>query len=131
VAEVEYLRELDNTNICEAYDDVVKALKHCSLTKNVSENYAIQRELLSELALVLGILLKVKDEKEIKAKIKQTKGSDSSIFEYAICNINDKRGVTVTLKSTIIDVNGFPFDIFEGDNVNDVVKRTLFHSSGT
>jgi len=129
VEEVEALSAFSNDAICEVYQDVVFALEDASATRLISENHAVEKELLSELALVLEIVPQIREEKEIYATLKQHKGNTLSIFKYAIIREGDKLGVEVSLDSAIIDVAGFPFEIFVGDNVNSVVKRVV--SGGT
>ena len=96
-----------------------------ALTKKVDESFAVKKELLSELALVIGMLPRISDTKELYAAIKQAKGNNDSLFTYDPINENGRLGVNVSIKSEIIDVSGFPFRIFCGDNVNDVVERTI------
>jgi len=121
--EIGELQSQSNELICSKYEDVINSLKYAALTKTVDESFAVKKELLSELALVLEILPKVSNEKEIYSTIKQSKGSSRSLFDYRLINNNDKSGVEVSLHSTIIDVSGMPFQIFIGQNVNAVVNE--------
>lgn len=94
------------------------------------ESFAVKKELLSELALILGILPQVSTEKELLSCIKQAKGSAESLFDYRIINDSKRLGVEISLKSEIIDVDGFPFKAFVGDNVNILIdERIQSHSS--
>lgn len=111
--------------ICEHYGDILRSLKYIALTEKVDESFAVKKELLSELALVLGILPKKANVKELLAAIKQAKGSSVSLFNYEIIEENNVRGVNVSLKSSILEVSGFPFKIFCGQNVNDIVDLTI------
>lgn len=81
--------------------------------------------LLSELALILGVLPKISTEKEISSCIKQSKGSVDSLFNYKIIKDNERLGVEVSLKSEIIDVAGFPFKAFIGENVNRLIDEKI------
>lgn len=119
--EVSGLQEKDNEEIAVYYADLLRALRYASLDKNVDESFAVKKELLSELALVLGILNEASSEKEIFASIKQAKSNVQSLFSYRIIQENERKGVEVSLKSQIIDVEGFPFKAFVGDNVNQIV----------
>lgn len=123
--EVSNLEEKTDEQICEQYSDHVRALKYAALDKTVDESFVVKRELLSELALVLGILHETSSEKELLANIKRTKGSTESLFAYRIINENNRMGVEIALKSQIIDVNGFPFKAFVGDNVNQIIDTTV------
>ena len=82
--EVSQLVEKTDEQICERYADLIRSLKFAALDKTVDESFAVKKELLSELALVLGILHKVSTEKELLSNIKQTKGSAETLFDYSI-----------------------------------------------
>lgn len=123
--EVSGLQEKGNNETVAQYADLIRALEYASLDKNVDESFAVKKELLSELALVLGILKEVTSEKEISAAIKLAKSNAQSLFEYRIIQENDRKGVEVSLKSQIIDVEGFPLKAFIEDNVNQIVDRHI------
>ena len=125
VEETSNLQDQSEAYIREKYGDIIRALEFVALTKKVDESFAVKKELLSELALVIGMLPRISDTKELYAAIKQAKGNNDSLFAYDPINENGRLGVNVSIKSEIIDVSGFPFRIFCGDNVNDVVERTI------
>lgn len=122
VEEISYLIDKDKNDIEEDYKDIVDALKYIASTEEIDESFAIKKELLSELALVLGMLTSKTSEKEIYAAIKQAKNDGISMFEYKIFAENEKIGVEVDLHSNIIAVSGFPFKIYKGQNVNELVE---------
>ena len=66
--------------IYEHFSDITRSLQFAALEKNVDESFAVKKELLSELALILGILPEVSTEKEILSCIKQSKGSVDSLL---------------------------------------------------
>lgn len=123
--EVSYWEEKSNDQIYEHFSDIVRSLKFAALDKTVDESFAVKKELLSELALILGILPRMSTEKELLACVKQSKGSAETLFEYKIINENKRLGVEVSLKSEIIDVDGFPFKTFVGDNVNRLIDEKV------
>ena len=125
VEETSNLQDQSEAYIREKYGDIIRALEFVALTKKVDESFAVKKELLSELALVIGMLPRISDTKELYAAIKQAKGNNDSLFTYDPINENGRLGVNVSIKSEIIDISGFPFRIFCGDNVNDVVERTI------
>lgn len=127
--EVSRLYEKTNEQICEQYADLVRSLKFAALDKTVDESFAVKKELLSELALVLGILHKVSTEKELLSTIKQAKGSSETLFKYTIIQENERKGVETSLQSEIIDVDGFPFKAFIGDNVNQIIDANIRQKS--
>ena len=113
----------NNELICSKYKDVICSLKYVALTKTVDESFTVKKELLSELALVLEVLPTVSKETEIYSIIKQTKGSSSSLFNYKLIEDKSRLGVEVSFCSSIIDVSGFPFQVFVGQNVNEIVDE--------
>lgn len=127
--EIGELQSQSNELICSKYEDVVNSLRYAALTKTIDESFAVKKELLSELALVLEVLPKVSNEKEIYSIIKQAKGSSTSLFDYRLINNNDKLGVEVSLRSTIINVNGMPFQIYTDQNVNAVINEQIKHKT--
>ena len=128
--EVSYWEDKSNEQIYAQFSDIVRSLQFAALDKTVDESFAVKKELLSELALILGILPQVSTEKELLSCIKQAKGSAESLFDYRIINDSKRLGVEISLKSEIIDVDGFPFKAFVGDNVNILIdERIQSHSS--
>jgi predicted ATPase len=126
IIEIRKLQEKENCEaIREQYADIIRALKYAALDENVDESFAIKKELYSELSLVLGILKVESTETELMSVIKQTKGNSKSLFEYEIINENSSIGVKVSLQSTIMDANGFPFKAFVGDNANQVINNNI------
>ena len=125
VLEVSQLQSDDEEQVKTQYSDIIRALKFAELDKVVDESFAVKKELLSELALVLGILNDQTTEATILAAIKQARGNSNSLFKYEIIRNNDRLGVEVSLNSTIINVTGFPFKIFKDENVNRVVATTV------
>lgn len=120
-SEISFLETVDSKLVEKQYADVIHALKYAASDKIVDERHALKKELLSELALVLGDLNERTTESSLVAIIKQIKGASNSLFTYHILHEKDRIGVEITLQSTIIDVKGFPFKIFKGDNVNKYV----------
>ena len=120
--EVSGLQEKENEEIKIQFSDLIRALEYASLDKKVDESFAVKKELLSEIALVLGILEDGSSDKEIFSAIKQAKGNAESLFNYTIIEDENHKGVEVSIKSKIIDVEGFPFKVFVGDNVNQIVN---------
>ena len=115
----------NDTQVQEKYSDLLRALQFTALDKTVNESFAVQKELLSELALILGVLNEETTEAQIISAIKQAKGINSSLFDYHIIKDDARLGLEVCIKSNIINVTGFPFEIYQGDNVNQVVAATV------
>lgn len=115
----------NDTQVQEKYSDLLRALQFTALDKTVNESFAVQKELLSELALILGVLNEETTEGQIISAIKQAKGINSSLFDYHIIKDDARLGLEVCIKSNIINITGFPFKIYQGDNVNQVVATTV------
>ncbi len=125
VYEVSNIEDQNKEWICNQYGDLVRALKYAALDRKVDESYAVKKELYSELALVLGVLHNTSTEKELLSNIKQAKGNSESLFRYEIISEGNNKGVEISLKSTIIEVNGFSFKAFVGDNVNQIIDSNI------
>ena len=125
VEEVSFLEEKDMDSINMSYFDVINAIQYVSTVEEIDESYAVKKELLSEIALVLEIIKKDIREEEIYSAIKQAKNNAASLFEYTIVEKEERRGVRVGMKSIILKVKGFPFEIYVGDNVNEIVELNI------
>ncbi len=130
VMETSGLKNYTEEQICLEYADLIRALKYAALEKTVDESFAIKKELYSELALVLGILDKDSTEKGLLSAIKQGRTSTESLFEYSVIRENNRLGVNVSLRSEIINVDGFPFKAFVGDNVNQIIDSNVHRKTG-
>lgn len=119
------LEDLPDEQVRTQYADIVRALEFAALDKAVDESFAVKKELYSELALVLGVIDKNSTPKDITSNIKQAKDRAESLFDYAIINNNDRIGVEISLRSEIIDVEGFPFKAFAGDNANQIIDNNV------
>ena len=92
VEETSNLQDQSEAYIREKYGDIIRALEFVALTKKVDESFAVKKELLSELALVIGMLPRISDTKELYAAIKQAKGNNDSLFTYDPINENGRLG---------------------------------------
>lgn len=125
VLEITELADDNDTQVQEKYSDLLRALQFSASDKTVDESFAVQKELLSELALILGILNEQTTEAQIISAIKQARGTNSSLFSYHIVKDDTRLGLVVSIKSNIINVTGFPLEIYQGDNVNQVVASKV------
>lgn len=123
--EISTLENKSKERINAQYEDVIKALKYASLAKDIDESMIVKTELLSELAVILEILPKISSEKEIYSKIKSIKNTKESLFDYKYIKEDNNIGVKVDIKSKIIDISGFPFEIYVGQNVNQIVNEKI------
>lgn len=93
VDEVAYLDNVEINELKSNYNDIIVSLEYMASTKSIDESYAVRKELLSELALVLGILTPDTNEKDIYSAIKQAKGSGDSLFVYNIVGTKERKGI--------------------------------------
>lgn len=127
IIESQRIESLNEDTISEDYDDLIRPLKYIASSKMIDESSAIRKELLFELPVAIEILKKNDNsqESDIYAAIKQGRNTDASIFEYTILHDKDRTGITVNIKTEIIDVKGFPFNIYVDENVNEVIERRI------
>lgn len=125
--EISCINEQDLNFVNENYSDIIVALQYVAVTKKVDESFAVKKELLSELALALGILQQNINttDKDIYAVIKQAKGNATSLFTYQIIKSDGRLGLKVDLQSKIIEVQGFPLIIYVGQNVNEKIDEAI------
>ena len=83
--------------------------------------------MLSELALVLEARKKAETKMELVSSVKYVTGKEVSLFDYELIDEKNRKGVEVSLNSKILNVKGFPFKVYVGDNVNAVVDQNIFH----
>lgn len=125
VEEISNLDEIDCEKIKEYYTDIVSALEYVSMVEEIDESFAVKKELLSELAVALELVKYDKDEKDMYAAIKHAKNSAVSLFKYQIITEDNKKGLEVNIKSKILQVDGFPFKVFVGEDVNTIVDDKI------
>lgn len=125
IEEISELETKEKEEILKNYKDIVEALEYIALLKNIDESLAIRNELLSEIAIILQVLDEDTTENDIVAAVKKVKGHTSSLFKYNILNEGGKLGIEVELKSKILEVIGFPFKIYKGDNVNNKIEENI------
>lgn len=125
IEEIESLSSKPSDFIKTTYNDILRALIFAGKTKIIDETSAIKRELLSELAPILGMISMDTKPEQINTVIRQSKGTDKSLFQYTLINAEDIPAIKVDLKSKIMQASGFPFSIKKGENVNIVVDNNV------
>lgn len=115
VDEIEKLEECSAEDIVEKYSDIVRALEYINRGIDIDEVGAVKQMLAAEVGAIFVRGLKFIENKDISLIIKQVRQNKPSLFEYEL--VKDKRlKLKVTLKSNILDVRGFPLEIFEDEN---------------
>lgn len=125
--EIAYMEDCSEEQIRHQYEDIIKALNYAARNKSIDECYAVKTELLSELALVLEARKKAETKMELVSSVKYVTGKEVSLFDYELIDEKNRKGVEVSLNSKILNVKGFPFKVYVGDNVNAVVDQNIFH----
>ena len=110
------------------YADIVRAIEYITTCEKIEESNAVRKELLCEIAVAINELQCKREcatKTDLLSAIKNVKGSASPIFEYSIVSNEGRLGVEVSLKTTFLDVQGFPFVVYVDDNVNAVVLKSV------
>ena len=123
--EMSLIESYTDEQIHHQYQDIIRALTYAAASKKINESSAVKKELLSEIALVLNELKTAKTKTELMHSIKRITRKKTSLFDYELIEDKDRKGVEVSLRSQILQVKGFPFKIYDGDNVNSVVDRVI------
>lgn len=123
--EMSLMDSYTDEQIRHQYEDIIRALNYAAASKKINESSVVKKELLCEIALVLNELKTAKTKTELMHSIKQMTGKKTSLFDYELIKDEDRKGVEVSLRSQILQVKGFPFKIYDGDNVNSVVDRVI------
>ena len=107
--------------IRERYDDVIRAIRFAASAKTVDESGAVKEKLLDELPSMQLQLKQGVSGDEILWR-NHTKNKGKSIFDYGISTGNKIR---VDLRSKIMDVEGFPFEIGSEENAVSIVDEKI------
>jgi len=121
IEEIEYLRNQSIDDIEKNYDVILRALRYSAKVHSINETIAIKRELLSEIAPILGQFEQNTIKDDLNSIIKQVKGNNKSLFNYEI----NYPEISIDINSQILDVKGFPLKVRKGDNINDIVNNNI------
>ena len=131
IDEVSGIWGMECSDIRDCYKDIVVALDYVADSEKIDESEAVRNELLSELPVMISELQARKGKgstsniNDLISAVKNVKGSLSRIFKYDQVAKGDKVGIKVSLVTNILTVEGFPFEVLVGDNVNDMVSRSV------
>ena len=107
--------------IRERYDDVIRAIRFAASAKTVDESGAVKAELLRELpSMQLQLKQGVSGDKILWRN--HAKNNGKPIFNY---EETADRKIRVDLRSKIMDVEGFPFEIGSEENVVAIVDDKI------
>ncbi|OOF52184.1 ATP-dependent nuclease [Rodentibacter trehalosifermentans] len=114
VSESEYISSLSDDEIEAAYQDILNCLRFASNSETIDESRAIRDELLSFISPIHARYAEESDLDMIS--------SLPSIFTY---RINDVGKLEISMKSKVLDVQGFPIILDKNDDVRTVVNNRL------
>ena len=124
VEEVDFLRNKEKIFIVTQYDDIYNCLKFAAQTKDINEVESLRDLLLSVLAPILGMLGKNTTQQDVQTKIRSIIGERGELFDI-ILDSADKNKVSVNVKSKILEVTCFPFEINKADNLISTINAKL------
>lgn len=124
VEEVNFINTQDDYFISAQYSDIITCLKYASKTKEINEIEVLRELLLAVLAPVLGSLKDDITQSEINSTIRSVIGERGELFEV-IVNETNKNKVKVNVKSKILEVKCFPFEIDKSENLVQVINKKL------
>lgn len=120
-AEAAQFVDIQNSLLEERYADIVRCLRVASKTEPIIEAESLQDALLAIAAPALARVKGGAPSSSLNALARSMVGDRSKLFDLSICA--DK--LRIDLKSSILDVSGFPIEIASDDDVVQVVSRAL------
>ena len=107
------------------YDDILRALNHCSQAKEINEAEAIRDLLLAVITPALATIKKETTDAELRLYSNNLFGAKSSLFTLSKEENGDDIYLIVELASNILEVEGFPLKIKKGSNPIEIVNEAL------
>lgn len=107
------------------YNDIVRAIKHCSNAKEINEAEAIRDLLLAVISPALASIKSSTTDAELKLYSNNLFGAKSSLFKLSVLNGQEDLRLKVDLDSEILEVTGFPMEIKVGENPIEKVNEYL------
>jgi AAA domain, putative AbiEii toxin, Type IV TA system len=125
INEIATIEATPDDDVKAKYAPMVRALEHAVRREPLSEAGVVQERLLSVLAPAMQNLKTGLTEAQLQHIAVSNNPSIAALFTLKPIGRNGKLGIEVNLNSTILSVNGFPLQIYEGDNVNTVVQKRI------
>ena len=116
VDEVSFLNDKEKEFILSQYSDICHCLQFATQTKEINEIEALRDLLLSAIAPILGMINEKTTQNDVQTKIRSIIGERGELFDIILDSTN-KSKVTVNVKSKILEVQCFPFEINKSDNL--------------
>ena len=124
VEEVDFLNEQENFFVVAQYSDIVSCLQYASQVREINEIEALRDLLLAVLAPILVSLRDDLTQAEIDSTIRNIIGERGDLFEVILDKTN-KNKVSVNVKSKILEVKCFPFEIEKAENLVQIINVKL------
>ncbi|MFG6083787.1 ATP-dependent endonuclease [Paracoccus litorisediminis] len=119
--ELQWIYETDPEEIEIAYADVMRCIRFAANVEEIREADALRDIVLAIAAPAQAKLHENPSIQDLQLLNRSTLGDRSQIFDLALENGD----LIISLKSKILNVNGFPIRIRKDDNVGGVVKASL------
>lgn len=119
--ELDWIQDSSNSEIEQAYGDVMRCVRYAANTEDIQESEALRDILLSVAAPAQAKLHGVTSNQDLQLLSRSILGERSEIFELSL----QGEALVLDLKSEILDVTGFPMEIKKDDNVGAIVAANL------
>jgi hypothetical protein len=115
------ISDADAEHVGQVYDDVARCLRFASAAEKIVEAEALQEVLLAICAPALAKIRAGKTDANLNATARLVNSELAGMFDLQV--VDGK--LQISLKSKVLDVEGFPITIASGDDVLTVVEKAL------
>ncbi len=119
--EIATVRNITTEAIEDRYGDVLRCLRQASSTEKIVEAESLQDLLLAVAAPAVARIMGGCESAALNGLARNTVGTHADLFELGI--VDGK--LSISLKSKVLDVPGFPMSIAVGDDVVKAVSTAL------
>ena len=121
--EASHVADTDNLDIRKNYADLVAAIEFAAQAESIDEGMGIRDLVLAVVAPVLANISFDTTTTQLKVQSKSMLGKKSELFDLKVENI-DGLHLVVDLKTSILDVRGFPLSIpFDSNPITSVNQQ--------
>ena len=124
VEEVDLLNDQENSLVINQYSDVIHCLNYAAKTKGINEVETLKELLVAILGPILLSLGQDTNQSGIQSTIRNILSDRGELFEIKLDSTN-KNKISVNVKSRILEVNCFPFEIEKSDNLLQIIDTKL------
>ncbi|WP_082540727.1 AAA family ATPase [Pseudolabrys sp. Root1462] len=128
--EMEDVATVAAKDVCEKYDDIVRALEISAPFAKVDENELLREQLGSLLGSALQIVRPDMADDELNARAAANFSSSSPVFAFTNRSTSNgpsslARKVEVRITSPLFQRPGFPFEISDQENLTSIISQKL------